>query len=89
MFLFRPNRQINREFTELSLEGADVDLSFVNAGHLCIIPTIPMIHESFMKNWYKTITHWSYHTSPEAKQLEAIECQKLYDNILLSLNKYF
>jgi len=61
----------------------------IDAGHLCILPTIPMIHESFMIHGSKTITQWSYHVTPEAKIHESNECKKLYKNILKSLNKYF
>ena len=51
--------------------------------------TIPMIDVSFMKNWLKTLTRWSTITEPEEKAKEALECHRLYENILQKLNKYF
>ena len=51
--------------------------------------TIPMIDVSFMKNWLKTLTRWSTITEPEDKAKEALECHRLYENILQKLNKYF
>ena len=83
-----PTPEISVEMTEMSLEGTNADILYVDAGHLVIIPTIPMVHESFMKNWFKTVTHWSRHTTPESKINEAKECHVLYQNIISSLQKY-
>ena len=76
--------------TELQFEGTSADLSYVNAGHLCVIPTIPMVHETTQNvGKLRTVTQWSRCTTPSDKINESIEAHKLYQNSLLSLTKYF
>ena len=74
----------------MQIEGTSAELSFYEAGHLIILPTIPMVHESFMSlGSVKTITEWSTNTTYDQKIKEANESQRLYDDILLNLKKYF
>ena len=87
--LHAPTAEMSQELTEMSFEGVDADISYVDAGHLCIIPTIPMVHESFMAMGIKTLYQWSRHRTPESKVHEAAECQKLYHNLVSSLDRYF
>ena len=76
--------------TELQFEGTSADLSYVNAGHLCVIPTVPMVHETNQNiGKLRTVMQWSRCTSSSDKINESIESHKLYQNILLSLKKYF
>lgn len=74
---------------EFSLEGTDADISYVNAGHLCVIPTIPMVHESFVRyDAMKAVMKWGTITTDEGKVKEAYECFDLYKSILAALRKY-
>ena len=87
---YSPSADIGKEMTELQLEGTSADISFVKAGHLTILPTIPMIHETKMNvGNARFLMKWSQCTTPSEKIEESIEAQKLYQNILFSLNKYF
>ena len=71
-------------------EDLTADLSFVNCGHLCVLPTIPMVHESFVKYGdTKAVMAWGSITSAEGKIKEAYESQKMYDTILNALQRYF
>ena len=74
----------------MQIEGTSAELSFYEAGHLCILPTIPMCHETFFAMGpLKTITEWSTNSTYEEKIKEANECQRLYNDILINLKKYF
>ena len=74
---------------EFFLEGLNADASYINSGHLCVLPTIPMVHESFVKyGSTKSVMQWGSITSPEGKIKEAYECQKLYDTIIDALQRY-
>lgn len=65
----------------------NAELSFYNAGHLCILPTVPMVH---MSSWkianHKLMVNWSRCIEPEEKINEARECQKMYNNMLKILH---
>ena len=84
-----PSPALGKELIEFSLDGTTADISYINAGHLCILPTIPMIHESFViYDTWKSVMKWGRIESDEGKVKESHECQKLFDSILVALNKY-
>jgi len=74
---------------DFAFEGLNAETSFIKAGHLCILPTIPMVHQSFvLYGDAKSIMDWGRIISPEEKVKEAHECQKLYNTILDALHRY-
>ena len=82
--------ELAKEIAHLALEGTDADLSFFHAGHLCILPTIPMASRSVVPYGpgVKAMMEWSRIEKVDKPQ-EAIECERLFANILLALEKYF
>jgi hypothetical protein len=92
--LHSPSEEISKAVTDMSLEGVNADITYAKAGHLPLIPTIPMISSSFTilpyKNGvFKSIIDYSRNRTDEQKIMEQRECQKMYDNVTMSLNKYF
>jgi len=84
-----PTAEEAKKLIEFQLDGIDADVSYIKAGHLCILPTIPMIHESFvLYDKLKTVMNWGRISDKDEKLEESYECSKLYDNILFSLRKY-
>ena len=85
-----PTSELAKEIAHLALEGTDADLSFFHAGHLCILPTIPMASRSVVPYGpgVKAMMEWSRIEKVDKPQ-EAIECERLFANILLALEKYF
>ena len=62
----------------------------ISKGHLCIIPTIPMVHSSPWKIVGQNLmVNWSRNTTEKEKIEEGKECIRMYKNILNSLNKYY
>jgi len=50
---------------------------------------VPMVHESFVRyGKMKSIVNWSRMKSDEQKIIESRECSKLYESILVALQKY-
>ena len=41
---FAPTQKISKQITEMQYEGTDAEISYYESGHLCIVPTIPMVH---------------------------------------------
>ena len=41
---FAPTQKISKQITEMQYEGSDAEISYYESGHLCIVPTIPMVH---------------------------------------------
>ena len=85
-----PTADLAKEIAQMALEGTNADLEFINSGHLCLLPTIPMSTRSVVpySKEVKILTEWS-RRKPEEKPDEAKECEKLYQGILHALDKYF
>jgi len=84
-----PTSALAKEIAELALEGTNADLDFINSGHLCILPTIPMSTKSVVAYGNaKVVMEWSRRSHDE-KPDEAKECEKLYRCILSKLEQYF
>jgi len=85
-----PTSALAKEIAELALEGTNADLHFINSGHLCILPTIPMSTRSVVTygNGPRIMMEWSRRPHDE-KTDEAHECEKLYRCILSKLQQYF
>ena len=65
-------------------------LEYINTGHLPVLPTVPMVHESVMLfGKIKFVIKWSRNRSDSQKITEASESFRLYNHILHILQNHF
>ena len=85
-----PTPELAKEIAQIALEGSNADLNFINSGHLCTLPTIPMATRSVVPYGenVKAMMEWSRRPQNE-KPDEAKECEKLYNGIVQALKQYF
>ena len=75
----------------LNIQGdSKHDLEFLECGHLCSIPYIPVVDRSFMSfNKHHFILDWSRNKSDRSKIKEAEQISYFYERVKYILNDHF
>ena len=82
-------KTINK-LTIFILEKTSHTLDFLNAGHLCIVPATPVVHEAFMSfGRSKFVLDWSRNKSEREKIEEGNEYRRLFDTVVNILQNHW
>jgi len=86
-----PSDKESKFITNFLLEGlSNVETEFYRAGHLCLLPFAPMIDSSTWKiDQNRILVNWSRCVTNEEKITESYECQRMFSNVLRTLEKHF